>query len=119
MADKAKRGTKRACSGCGAKFYDLNSDPVVCPMCETVYEIKKAEPRKKKAPVPQPKPEEKPKEEEKIAEGEDDLIDIDDSSDDDAQPSEDDDTFLVVEDESENAVSSVVPAPDGTPTDDN
>jgi uncharacterized protein (TIGR02300 family) len=33
---KPDLGTKRLCSGCGAKFYDLNKTPIVCPKCETV-----------------------------------------------------------------------------------
>ena len=34
---KPDLGTKRLCSGCGAKFYDLNRTPIVCPKCETVF----------------------------------------------------------------------------------
>jgi len=37
-------GTKRICSGCDAKFYDLGKDPIVCPTCETVYVVAKAPP---------------------------------------------------------------------------
>jgi uncharacterized protein (TIGR02300 family) len=29
---------KRACQGCGARFYDLQRDPIVCPKCATVYD---------------------------------------------------------------------------------
>jgi uncharacterized protein (TIGR02300 family) len=29
---------KRTCHGCGARFYDLRRDPIVCPICETVYD---------------------------------------------------------------------------------
>jgi uncharacterized protein (TIGR02300 family) len=36
---KAELGTKRLCANCGAKFYDLNKDPIHCPKCETVYVI--------------------------------------------------------------------------------
>jgi uncharacterized protein (TIGR02300 family) len=32
-------GTKRLCAGCGAKFYDLNKDPIHCPKCGAVYEV--------------------------------------------------------------------------------
>ena len=31
-------GTKRQCANCGAKFYDLRRDPIVCPRCEAVFE---------------------------------------------------------------------------------
>ena len=34
---KPELGTKRLCGNCGAKFYDLNKDPIVCPKCETVF----------------------------------------------------------------------------------
>jgi len=36
---KAELGTKRLCANCGAKFYDLNKDPIHCPKCGTVYEV--------------------------------------------------------------------------------
>jgi uncharacterized protein (TIGR02300 family) len=36
---KPELGTKRLCASCGAKFYDLNKDPIHCPKCGTVYEI--------------------------------------------------------------------------------
>jgi uncharacterized protein (TIGR02300 family) len=32
---KPELGTKRFCTNCGAKFYDLNKDPIVCPKCQT------------------------------------------------------------------------------------
>ena len=40
-AAKAARGTKRTCqnSACNARFYDLNRDPIVCPICESEYVI--------------------------------------------------------------------------------
>ncbi|HWM81188.1 MAG TPA: TIGR02300 family protein [Pseudolabrys sp.] len=36
---KPELGTKRLCASCGAKFYDLNKDPIVCPKCETVFVV--------------------------------------------------------------------------------
>lgn len=43
---KDARGTKRTCqsSECGSRFYDLNRDPIVCPLCGTIYEIAHAPP---------------------------------------------------------------------------
>jgi uncharacterized protein (TIGR02300 family) len=35
---KPELGTKRLCGNCGAKFYDLSKDPIVCPKCHTVME---------------------------------------------------------------------------------
>ena len=42
---KPELGTKRLCAGCGAKFYDLNKDPITCPKCGTVYEVAVVAPR--------------------------------------------------------------------------
>ena len=36
---KPELGTKRLCSNCGVKFYDLNKDPIVCPKCATVMAL--------------------------------------------------------------------------------
>lgn len=36
---KPELGTKRLCGSCGAKFYDLGKDPIVCPKCSTVFQI--------------------------------------------------------------------------------
>ena len=35
---KTAWGMKRACQGCGARFYDLQRNPIVCPKCATVYD---------------------------------------------------------------------------------
>ncbi|MBW8271073.1 TIGR02300 family protein [Caldovatus aquaticus] len=32
---KPELGLKRICVACGAKFYDLNRSPVICPKCAT------------------------------------------------------------------------------------
>jgi uncharacterized protein (TIGR02300 family) len=34
---KPELGTKRLCGNCGAKFYDLGKEPIVCPKCSTVF----------------------------------------------------------------------------------
>ncbi len=36
---KPELGTKRVCQSCGAKFYDLSKDPITCPKCGALYEI--------------------------------------------------------------------------------
>ena len=36
---KPELGTKRLCASCGAKFYDLNKDPITCPKCHAVLEL--------------------------------------------------------------------------------
>jgi uncharacterized protein (TIGR02300 family) len=38
MSIKAARGTKRVCQSCGSKFYDLNRDPITCPICHAVFQ---------------------------------------------------------------------------------
>lgn len=48
---KADWGTKRLCQSCGARFYDLSRDPIVCPKCGAVY-VPEAETRGKKRPSP-------------------------------------------------------------------
>jgi uncharacterized protein (TIGR02300 family) len=35
---KPELGLKRQCMSCGAKFYDLNKNPIVCPKCGTVFQ---------------------------------------------------------------------------------
>jgi uncharacterized protein (TIGR02300 family) len=34
---KPELGTKRLCASCGAKFYDLNNNPI--PKCGVLYEV--------------------------------------------------------------------------------
>jgi len=36
---KAELGTKRLCAHCGVKFYDLNKNPIVCPKCDTTFQV--------------------------------------------------------------------------------
>ncbi len=47
MATKAaaSRGTKRTCQNqeCGSRFYDLNRDPIACPICDAAYVIAHAQ----------------------------------------------------------------------------
>ena len=50
---KPELGTKRLCGSCGAKFYDLSKDPIVCPKCETVFE---SSCRWRAAAPPKPRP---------------------------------------------------------------
>ena len=48
---KPELGTKRLCAGCGAKYYDLNKDPITCPKCGTVYEVAAVAPRGRPDPA--------------------------------------------------------------------
>jgi uncharacterized protein (TIGR02300 family) len=36
---KPELGTKRLCTHCGAKFFDLNHAPITCPKCGMVFEV--------------------------------------------------------------------------------
>ena len=35
---KPEWGAKRTCHSCGARFYDLRRETIVCPVCSTVYD---------------------------------------------------------------------------------
>lgn len=50
---KPARGSKRVCPSCGARFYDLNRSPIVCPVCQTAYQVTPPAPsrRERAAPV--------------------------------------------------------------------
>ena len=61
---KPEWGTKRRCTNtaCGAPYYDLNRQPVVCPKCGTTFQPdavlkpRRARPEEKPVPVPKPRP---------------------------------------------------------------
>jgi len=47
---KAEWGTKRICLNCGARFYDMNRDPIVCPACSTALDpVVQSRPRRARA----------------------------------------------------------------------
>ncbi len=35
---KAKLGTKRTCTSCGLRYYDLNKTPITCPSCNAEFD---------------------------------------------------------------------------------
>ncbi|MEL0099506.1 MAG: TIGR02300 family protein [Opitutae bacterium] len=37
IVSKIKKGTKRICDNCSAKFYDLLKKPIFCPVCAKEY----------------------------------------------------------------------------------
>jgi uncharacterized protein (TIGR02300 family) len=50
---KPEWGVKRTCNSCGAKFYDLRRDPIICPKCDaTVDPVAIARSQRTKAPAP-------------------------------------------------------------------
>ncbi|MGH1375250.1 MAG: TIGR02300 family protein [Alphaproteobacteria bacterium] len=56
-------GLKRICTSCGARFYDLNKRPIICPSCDTEFtgEIKVKGRRGRAAAVVEAKEPEAPK----------------------------------------------------------
>ena len=53
---KPELGTKRLCGSCGAKFYDLSKDPIVCPKCHTVMALAAMTARSRPEPVAAARP---------------------------------------------------------------
>jgi uncharacterized protein (TIGR02300 family) len=118
MSTKAARGTKRTCQSneCGARFYDLNRDPIVCPICGTIYQIAHAtgpiaalieeKPRKAKKDLVTEK--ELAPEASAELEGDEALVDIEEAED---LPADDDETFLEEEEEEGGDVSNIIGGP--------
>lgn len=108
------RGTKRTCQNndCGARFYDLNRDPIICPICEAQYVIAHAPAGAVIAEPQKPKEAKRTQEEaeaEKTATTEDgELADIET---DEAIPDDEDDsdTFLEDEEEDDGNVTEFIP----------
>ncbi len=105
-SNKQARGTKRTCqmAECGSRFYDLNRNPITCPICGSIYEIassplgaaavyaeEKAAARKAK------KQEVVDEDAAPLADGEEALAEI--AGDDEPAAAEPDETFLEEEEE--------------------
>ena len=125
---KAELGTKRTCPSCAARFYDLLKNPIVCPKCGTTFVAAAILPSKGdfQAPVaPPPKPREAVEDDVEVADVE--LVSLEDAEEPDtpddetagiedvdlgedagADPAEEDDTFLVEEEEEGDNVSGLV-----------
>jgi uncharacterized protein (TIGR02300 family) len=121
MSDKAaiklERGTKRTCQnpGCGSRFYDLNRDPIACPICSTVYVIT-LQPSPQASARPTPRPLKRPapipdevKEQVPAAEDGEELAGLE--SEEETTPVEEDDTFLEEVEEDSSDMSGIVDAP--------
>jgi uncharacterized protein (TIGR02300 family) len=128
MSTKAERGTKRTCQNpeCGSRFYDLNREPITCPVCGTVYELAVApaalaaaapaaadraarKPMKKPAyAVEGSKPEDAPE-----AEAEDALVV--DGEDETTAAGDEDETFLEEEEEDGSDMSNIIGGPVAEP----
>ncbi len=68
---KPEWGIKRLCQGCGATFYDMRRDPIICPKCEVRHNpVAVLKPQRSrggaKPSPPVPKPPLKPDEDEVV-----------------------------------------------------
>ncbi len=133
---KPARGTKRVCTSCGARFYDLNRMPITCPLCQAAYQLptalsrrseraqaaeaRKAEveveprPPVETAEVISPEEVEEAGAEATIAEDEE-IVDLGEDAP-EIPPGDDDSTFLEEEEEGEADVSGIVGGDKGEET---
>lgn len=129
MSTKAERGMKRTCQNaeCGSRFYDLNRDPITCPICGSVYELASApmgmaaaasapaaekaarKPVKKPVfPVESAKPEDAPE-----AEAEEALVPIE--GEEEPAAADEDETFLEEEEEDGSDMTGIIGGPVAEP----
>jgi uncharacterized protein (TIGR02300 family) len=47
---KPELGTKRLCTECGAKYYDLNTTPITCPKCSAPFLVVETKTVRRPAP---------------------------------------------------------------------
>ncbi|MBV8851129.1 MAG: TIGR02300 family protein [Methylobacteriaceae bacterium] len=115
---KPELGTKRQCQNCGAKFFDLAKDPIVCPKCGTVYQVAPLPTRasaRAKA-VEEEEPEAEPAEAELVSleeadAGEDEKVAAalpEDNIEVEEDEAAEDDTFLEEEEEDSSDVSNLI-----------
>ena len=113
---KPELGGKHQCQNCGAKFFDLNRDPIVCPKCGTVFQGAPAA-----AARAQPASAKEEEADETTTTGDAELISLEDAEapeekaaaaiDDDVEVEDDDsaeDTFLEEEEEEDDDVSGLI-----------
>lgn len=118
MSTKQARGTKRTCQSgeCGARFYDLNRDPISCPICGTVYELASSPLAVAAAEEKSPRKPRKSDVSSKAAadtgdtdnESDDALAEIETDDDSEDIASEGDETFLEEEEEEGGDVSGII-----------
>lgn len=124
---KAEWGAKHTCLSCGAKFYDMGRNPIICPACDAPFAAaapsRTRRPRKAEAKVVavaapvavattgDDKAASTGDDGESLIDGIDDLIDDDDDDEDDAvvalatDDDDDDDDVLAEADLSKNKIS--------------
>ena len=52
MVAKPEWGSKRICPSCGARYYDLLRDPVICPKCATPFDAEAFLKSRRSRPAP-------------------------------------------------------------------
>ncbi len=112
---KPELGSKHQCQNCGAKFFDLNKDPIVCPKCGAVFQgaartRAPAKPEEEETDLASPAGvdvvslDEVEAAEEKVAEPAVDDLDVEEDAEDDAA----EDPFLEEEEEDDDDVSNLI-----------
>lgn len=102
MADL--KGLKRICMSCGARFYDLNKKPIICPSCNIEFtgEIK-VKARRGRIAAEEDSPIEKDAVSEDVVEAETEEIEGDEETvsleDIEEEAAEDDEDAIVIEDD--------------------
>ena len=121
MSTKAERGTKRTCQNpeCGSRFYDLNRDPIVCPICQTVFQLAMSADAQSAVPTGQEAgtrgaarrgsfaPAEKPPAPVPAAEEDENALPALEGED-EAEVAEDDETFLEPEEEDGSDMETII-----------
>ena len=114
---KDSRGMKRTCQNdnCEAKFYDLNRDPIVCPVCGSVYKLARAPEAALPvaaaavAPIKAAIDPDASVDGDEIADADDALISLEDADAELGADDEDDDTFLADDDDDDsNGVGDII-----------
>lgn len=126
---KPARGTKRVCPSCAARFYDLDRSPIVCPVCQSAYQVspsrrservaaapvavKKPEVVKPEAPAPKQRAEVSLEEAEETGaeipiEEDEEIVDLGDDETEIPAAEDDDATFLEEEEGGETDVKGIV-----------
>jgi uncharacterized protein (TIGR02300 family) len=114
---KPELGSKRLCMNCGAKFYDLNKDPAMCPKCGTPMQasavtrvappvVARARPAEEDPELEKDGPEMVSLDDVEAAEGGKEAVEDDIDAEDVVATT--DDTFLEEEEEGEDDVSGLI-----------
>jgi uncharacterized protein (TIGR02300 family) len=98
---KIERGIKRICQGCGALYYDLEKDPIICPKCGAEFDPEAILKSRRTRPLVSDN-QEKQKAEDEETDNSEDLDEVETTIEDD-----EDGILPAVEVESDDAVSVV------------